>query len=89
MSNYNPRITVCSACLSAACWQGEFMCDDSYSAGTIEKRVNELIGLGIDHPDWWNNELHSANKRLLTPLTLSRLGATGDQLELSKEPGHV
>lgn len=86
---YNPKITVCDKCLKAACWQGVFMCDDSYDAGTVEKRVSQLIELDEEHPDYWNNELNTANKRLLTPLSLKRLGATGDKLELAEEAGTV
>jgi len=35
-------VTVCDACLMACCWQGEFMCDLSKDAGTIDKTVAEL-----------------------------------------------
>jgi len=26
---YNTKITVCDKCLTAACWDGEFMCKES------------------------------------------------------------
>lgn len=46
-----PTITVCSECLRACCWQGEFMCDEAYgSAGTVEKTMAELQEINRDHP---------------------------------------
>jgi hypothetical protein len=42
-------ITVCSACLCASCWHGEFMCQESGVAGTVEKTVRELDALGREH----------------------------------------
>lgn len=86
---YDPVITVCSACKKASCWQGIFMCDSSYSASTVNRKVSTLIKLDEEHPDYWNNELNSANKPLLTPEMLKDLGATGDKLELSEEAGTV
>ena len=47
-------ITVCDACLTAACWQGEFMCQQAQGAGTVEKTVEELQALKLEHPDWWD-----------------------------------
>jgi epoxyqueuosine reductase QueG len=46
-------ITVCDKCFRACCWQGTFMCDESYSAGTVEKPVKELRKLGEEHSDYW------------------------------------
>lgn len=89
MSKYDPTITVCSKCFKASCWQGIFMCDDAHGAGTAESKVSTLIRLDEEHPDYWNNELNSGNKPLLTPEILATLGATGDKLELSPEPGTV
>lgn len=89
MSKYDPKITVCNKCLQASCWQGIFMCDNAATAGTVERKVSSLIKRDLEHPDYWNNELNSGNKPLLTPEILKTLGATGDNLELSEEPGHV
>jgi hypothetical protein len=90
MSNvYDPTITVCSKCKKASCWQGIFLCDDAYSAGTVKRKVSTLIKLDDEHPDYWNNDLNSANKPLLTPAILQDLGATGNKLELAEEPGTV
>ena len=46
-------ITVCASCLQASCWQGVFMCQESLTAGTVEKTVDELQALKLEHPDWW------------------------------------
>jgi hypothetical protein len=49
-------ITVCSACLPASCWQGEFYCEDSKRAGTVEKTREELEALNLEHSDYWKQE---------------------------------
>lgn len=49
-------ITVCSACLRACCWNGIFLCDESSGAGTVEKTVEELAALDLEHPDYWAHE---------------------------------
>jgi hypothetical protein len=46
-------VTVCDACLKASCWQGEFMCDDARSAGTVEKTIKELKELNLEHYSYW------------------------------------
>lgn len=46
-------ITVCDKCLTATCWHGEFMCDQSHEAGTVEKTREELLALNREHPDHW------------------------------------
>jgi len=46
-------VTVCSACLRASCWHGQFMCDGSKTAGTVRKTVAELRPLRLEHPDYW------------------------------------
>ena len=46
-------ITVCEACYRAACWQGEFYCDEYKSAGTTEATRIELAILGLEHSDYW------------------------------------
>lgn len=46
-------VTVCSACRRACCWQGQFMCDDARTAGTIEVPIEELQAAGQEHPDYW------------------------------------
>ena len=48
-------ITVCSACLTASCWQGRFFCDRHKTAGTVEKTRAELEALDLEHPDYWTD----------------------------------
>lgn len=43
------KVTVCASCLRASCWQGEFYCDDYKSAGTVEKTMDELLALDLEH----------------------------------------
>ncbi len=51
--NEKRLVTVCDKCLRACCWQGIFMCDDARDAGTVEKPIEELTGLGLEHSDYW------------------------------------
>lgn len=37
-------VTVCSACLTAACWLGEFYCEEYKVAGTVEKTRDGATG---------------------------------------------
>lgn len=46
-------ITVCSECLRASCWHGEFMCEMSRNAGTVKKGERELDRLAIEHPSYY------------------------------------
>lgn len=47
-------VTVCDKCLRACCWQGEFMCDDARTAGTVERTVAQLReGQYGEHEDYW------------------------------------
>lgn len=43
-------ITVCDRCLRASCWHGEFMCEVSSIAGTVQKTAAELRRLNREHP---------------------------------------
>ena len=36
------KVLVCDKCLRAACWYGEFMCDDAVSAGLKVLTVGDL-----------------------------------------------
>lgn len=49
----NDTVTVCSKCFQASCWLGYFMCADAYSAGTVEKTVEELRELALEDEGWW------------------------------------
>lgn len=54
-------ITVCNNCFRACCWIGEFMCDESYGAGTFDLPVKILRliqpildqGIGGEHEEYW------------------------------------
>lgn len=85
---YDPVVTVCSLCLRACCWQGEFMCDNAYGANIVRRKVSTLLrrlGQEVEHPDWWNNCLQmGGTQRLLTVDDLKALGITDpDLLELA------
>ena len=48
------KVTVCDKCFRASCWQGEFMCEDARTAGTVEKTVAELrAGNFGEHEHYW------------------------------------
>ena len=49
MSDY--YVTVCDRCRCASCWHGEFMCEVSRDAGTIEVRASTLLKEDREHPD--------------------------------------
>lgn len=51
--NKSATVTVCSACLQASCWKGIFFCDDYMHAGTVERTVEELRALGLEHPSYF------------------------------------
>jgi hypothetical protein len=44
-------VTVCSRCLTASCWHGEYMCNDARDAGVVQKTRGELDALRLEHPD--------------------------------------
>jgi hypothetical protein len=51
-------VVVCSCCLRACCWQGEFMCDYAEGAGTVEKTVRELrADRHGESEEYWANDL--------------------------------
>ena len=54
-------ITVCDKCLTAACWQGEYMCWESQNAGVVQKTREELIALGREHSCFWKTDEELAN----------------------------
>jgi len=57
-------VTVCDKCLMASCWQGIFMCDAAYRAGTLEKTIEELKNLNLEHPSYWENNERSVTADL-------------------------
>lgn len=48
-------VTVCDRCFRACCWQGEFMCDEARTAGTIKKTIKELRANNYgEHESYWS-----------------------------------
>jgi hypothetical protein len=43
-------VTVCDACLTAACCHGSSPCDRYRTSGTTTRTVAELDGLGFENP---------------------------------------
>jgi len=52
----NKLIEVCNRCQTASCWYGEFMCDESKTAGTKLLTIRELKGLGLENVDNWDDK---------------------------------
>ncbi len=57
------KITVCDACLTAACWLAIFPCEKYRGAGTMEKTVQELHDLNVQYPrehhSYWFKSSHT------------------------------
>lgn len=53
MSVLKRKVTVCDKCLQAACWAGEFMCQESRGAGTTDMSIEKLRLLQYENPYWW------------------------------------
>jgi len=51
-------VTVCSECLCASCWHGEFMCEEARFAKTVEMPIAQLKVLALENPEYWcrNND---------------------------------
>lgn len=49
MSDY--LVTICSVCRCASCWHGEFLCEESRDAGTVDVLASVLRGEDREHPD--------------------------------------
>ena len=52
-------VIVCDKCLTASCWHGEFICQQSQSAGVTKKLASELKALNLEHPS------HYSRKKLI------------------------
>ena len=44
------EVEVCSRCLRASCWHGEFYCDEWQIAGTATRTVAQLDALNRESP---------------------------------------
>lgn len=51
----NELIDVCDKCLTACCWHGELMCQDSREAGLVKITRVELIKLGREHSSYFDD----------------------------------
>ena len=63
MSSVDPntrKVTVCNECLTAACWHGEFMCERSRKAGTVERTVGVLRELNREPP--WHYSVRNVRR---------------------------
>jgi hypothetical protein len=49
MADPDYEVVVCSSCLTASCWHGEFMCQESQTANIKTMKARELRKLGIEH----------------------------------------
>lgn len=47
------QITVCASCLTAACWQGEFYCQEFKTANITDLPVKRLRKMAREHPHYW------------------------------------
>lgn len=54
--NDDKLIMVCSACKTASCWYGEFMCSLSRQSDTELKTIKELKELKLESFDNWSNK---------------------------------
>jgi hypothetical protein len=78
------KVTVCSECLQASCWAGEFYCEQHREASTVTKTVRELHALGpLENPSWWFKSADSGkvNQRFLE--------AYQSAVKTSREPGYM
>lgn len=46
-------VTVCASCLTASCWNYEFVCQEYRTANIKRMTVRELRALDREHPDNW------------------------------------
>lgn len=47
------KITVCSECLRASCWQGIFYCENYKNGGDMEVPINELEEWKLEDSSYW------------------------------------
>ena len=50
------KVAVCSECLRASCWWGEFYCDDYKTAGVVELPRWALEQLALEDPSFWKDK---------------------------------
>jgi hypothetical protein len=47
------EVEVCADCLTASCWQGDFMCETARTADVTIRTVAELRQLALESPEAW------------------------------------
>lgn len=55
----DPLITVCSECLRACCWLGDFLCDDAAGASTVQIPLSQLRRMSREHPIYWRESIQA------------------------------
>lgn len=60
MNKGDKIIQVCSACGTASCWYGEFMCNVADTAGLEMKTVSELSKDKKENAHYWSDEKMTA-----------------------------
>lgn len=56
MDDKKRLVTVCSNCLTAQCWHAgptDLMCEGAGHASLVEKTVEELDRLNLEHPSYY------------------------------------
>ena len=48
-----PRTLICSKCLMASCWHGEFYCDEAKHAGLLRATEAQLRRLSREHESYF------------------------------------
>lgn len=66
-------ITVCMACERASCWQGDFLCEDHYHAGTKVVPVSYLKKLQLEHPYHWERDPDYADQLKSVKISYSEI----------------
>jgi hypothetical protein len=56
MTQENKVIEVCSSCLTASCWYGEFLCEESKNSYTELKTVADLRKLKLENEENWSDK---------------------------------
>lgn len=51
----NTKVLVCDKCLTASCWHGEFMCQESTTAGLKLLTIRDLKKLNREHEEHWSD----------------------------------
>lgn len=87
MSNRNDKLVlVCDKCHRAACWYGEFRCNDSVGAGLVTMTVGDLRKLALEHPEYWTAKKFAIIYGEPSPKFTEGRRTLQEVLALSQEP---